>query len=122
MLAHWANLSFIARREVVANDSRSGRKSNEGFARIATKILSLEILASRFAGWSAIYPEAGSMAQAILKRNAPGPHMPLMEFYLYPPIYIGSAAIATLAPPPSKQGAAGLASAAGLVEAFSAGG
>jgi hypothetical protein len=26
--------------------------------------------------------------------------MPLMEFYLYPPKYISSAAIATLAPPP----------------------
>jgi hypothetical protein len=29
--------------------------------------------------------------------------MPLMEFYLYPPKYISSAAIATLAPPPGRQ-------------------
>ena len=29
--------------------------------------------------------------------------MPLMEFYLYPPKYISSAAIATLAPPPDRQ-------------------
>ena len=29
--------------------------------------------------------------------------MPLMEFYLYPPKYISSAAIATLAPPASRQ-------------------
>jgi hypothetical protein len=105
-----------------ASTTRSAKKSSEGFARIATKILSLEILASSFAGWSAIYPEAGSMAQAILKRNARGPHMPLMEFYLYPPKYISSAAIATLAPPPSKLGAADLPGAADLVEAFSAGG
>jgi len=27
----------------------------------------------------------------------------LMEFYLYPPKYISSAAIATLAPPPGRQ-------------------
>src|SRR5271169_608644 len=85
-----------------ASTSRSAKKSNEGFVKIAKTILSLEILASSFAGWSAIYPEAGAMAQAILKRNGRSPHMPLMEFYLYPPKYIGSAAIATLAPPPDK--------------------
>jgi hypothetical protein len=86
-----------------ASTTRSAKRSNEGFVRIATTILSLEILASSFAGWSAIYPEAGSMAQAILKRNGRSPHMPLMEFYLYPPKFISSAAIATLAPPANRQ-------------------
>jgi hypothetical protein len=86
-----------------ASTTRSAKKSNEGFARIATTILSLEILASSFAGWSAIYPEAGSKAHAILRRNARSPHMPLMEFYLYPPKYLSSAAIATLVPPPGRQ-------------------
>jgi len=86
-----------------ASTTRSAKKSNEGFVRIASTILSLEILASSFAGWSAIYPEAGLMASAILKRNARSPHMPLMEFYLYPPKYISSAAIATLVPPPGRQ-------------------
>ena len=85
-----------------ASTTRSAKKSNEGFVRIATTILSLEILAGSFAGWNAIYPEAGLMAHAILKRNARGPHMPLMEFYLYPPKYISSAAIAKLAPPPNR--------------------
>jgi hypothetical protein len=105
-----------------ASTTRSAKKSNEGFVRIATTILSLEILASSFAGWSAIYPEAGSMAQAILKRNARGPHMPLMEFYLYPPKYISSAAIATLAPPPSKLNGADLLGASDLAKVFSVGG
>ena len=82
-----------------ASTTRSAKKSHEGFVRIATTLLSLEILSSSFAGWSAIYPEAGSTAHAILRRNARGSHMPLMEFYLYPPKYISSAAIATLAPP-----------------------
>jgi hypothetical protein len=86
-----------------ASTTRSAKKSNQGFAQIATTILSLEILASSFAGWSAIYPEAGSQAQAILKRNARSLLMPLMEFYLYPPKYISSAAIAALAPPASRQ-------------------
>jgi hypothetical protein len=85
-----------------ASTTRSAKKSNEGFVRIATKILSLEILASSFAGWSTIYPEAGSMAHAVLRRNARSPHTPLMEFYLYPPKYISSAAIAALAPPPNR--------------------
>lgn len=84
-----------------ASTTRSAKKSHEGFLRIATTLLSLEILASRFAGWGAIYPEAGSMAHAILQHNTRTPHMPLMEFYLYPPKYISSLAIATLAPPPS---------------------
>jgi hypothetical protein len=86
-----------------ASTSRSAKKSNEGFVQIATAILSLEILASSFAGWSAIYPEAGETARNILKRHARGPHMPLMEFYLYPPKHISSAAIATLMPPASRQ-------------------
>jgi hypothetical protein len=86
-----------------ASTTRSAKKSHEGFVRIATTILSLEILASSFAGWSAIYPEAGSKAHAILRRTMRSPQMPLMEFYLYPPKYLSSAAIATLIPPPNRQ-------------------
>jgi hypothetical protein len=86
-----------------ASTTRSAKKSNESFVRIATKILSLEILASSFSGWSTIYPDAGSIAHAILLRNARSPHMPLMEFYLYPPKYISSAAIAALALPAGRQ-------------------
>jgi|ERR1700744_2819452 hypothetical protein len=83
-----------------ASTTRSAKKSNQGFVRIATTILSLEILVSSFAGWSAIYPQAAARAQMILKRGTHSQHMPLMEFYLYPPKYISLAAIATLSPPP----------------------
>jgi hypothetical protein len=86
-----------------ASTTRSAKKSHEGFVRIATAILSLEILASSFAGWGAIYPEAAERARELLKRNGNGQHMPLMEFYLYPPKYISSAAIATLAPPADRR-------------------
>jgi len=82
-----------------ASTTRSAKKSNAGFVQIATTLLSLEILASSFAGWSAIYPQAASGANAILKRNARSPHTPLLEFYLYPPKHISLAAIATLVPP-----------------------
>ena len=55
--------------------TRSAKKANGGFVRIATAILALEILASSFAGWGALYPEAAEVAGAILKRNSQGPHM-----------------------------------------------
>src|ERR1700736_6225676 len=86
-----------------ASTTRSAKKSNDGFVRITTFLMSLEILASSFAGWSAIYPQAASRAHTILKRNARSPHMPLMEFYLYPPKYLSSVAIATLTPPANRQ-------------------
>ena len=86
-----------------ASTTRSAKKSNEGFVRIAKTILSLEILASSFAGWSAIYPNESSTARSILQRHARSPQTPLMEFYLYPPKYISSAAIAALAPPTIRQ-------------------
>jgi hypothetical protein len=85
-----------------ASTTRSAKKAHSGFVEIATTILSLEILTSSFAGWRAIYPEAADLAGASLKRAGRGQHMPLMEFYLYPPKYISSAAIATLAPPPGR--------------------
>jgi hypothetical protein len=83
-----------------ASTTRSAKKSNQGFVRIATAILALEILVTSFAGWSAIYPEATAQAQMILKHGTNSRQMPLMEFYLYPPKHISLAAIATLAPPP----------------------
>ena len=86
-----------------ASTTRSAKKSHNGFVQIATTILSLEILASSFAGWGAIYPQAADLASAILRRHASGQHMPLMEFYLYPPKHMSSAAVATLVPPPSRQ-------------------
>jgi hypothetical protein len=82
-----------------ASTTRSAKKSNAGFVRIATTILSLEILASRFAGWSNIYPREATKSRAILKTIARGLQNPLIEFYLYPPKHLNSAAIAALAPP-----------------------
>ena len=99
---------FIERHDVFrqrlrkASTTRSAKKSNQGFVEIATAILSLEILASSFAGWSALYPEAGAMALAVLKQQPGCSQTPLMDFYLYPPKYISSAAIAKLTPPRAR--------------------
>jgi hypothetical protein len=100
---------FIERHEQlgqllkIASTTRSAKKSNESFITIATTILSLEVLASSFAGWSAIYPEAGERARDLAKRNALSPKMPLMGFYVYAPKYVSSTAIAMLTPPPMSQ-------------------
>ena len=88
------------RRELrKASTTRSAKKSNAGFGRIATTILSLEILASRFAGWSSIYPREATKSREILKAISHRHQNPLIEFYLYPPKYLNSAAIAALAAP-----------------------
>jgi hypothetical protein len=92
-----------------ASTTRSAKKSNQGFVAIATAIFSLEILASNFAGWSVLYPDAGARALAILKRQSGASLTPLMDFYLYPPKYISSVAITKLTPPrTSRTGEAGL--------------
>jgi hypothetical protein len=88
-----------------ASTTRSAKKSNDGFAQIATKLLALEILTSNFAGWGTIFPQAALTAKSILRRHARGTHTPLMESYLYPPKYISSAAIATLALPTKHEAA-----------------
>lgn len=87
-----------------ASTTRSAKKSNQGFVEIATAILSLEILASNFAGWSALYPDAGARALAVLKRQAGASLTPLMDFYLYPPKYLSSVAISKLTPPRAGHG------------------
>src|ERR1700726_3755723 len=53
-----------------ASTTRSAKKSNAGFVRIASTILSLEILTSRFAGWSSIYPREATKSREILKAVA----------------------------------------------------
>ena len=64
-----------------ASTNRSAKKSSEGFTQIAATLLSLEILASNLAGWSALYPQATSLAKSILKRYAHSCGTRLMESY-----------------------------------------
>jgi hypothetical protein len=80
-----------------SSTSRSAKIANHGFVQIATALLSLEILASDFASWSTLYPQARTMANALLRTR--GARMCLMEYYLYPPKQINHAALAALAPP-----------------------
>jgi hypothetical protein len=84
-----------------ASTTRSAKIANKGFVEIATAILSLEILASDFASWSTMFPEAKSMANTLLRMRSA--RMFLMEHYLYPPKHINPAVLAALAPPQDLQ-------------------
>lgn len=83
----------------LASTSRSAKKANDGFVRIATTILALEILATSFAGWAGLYPEANQLARTLLPPLPANQQMPLMAFYLYPPKHVSPMAVATLVPP-----------------------
>jgi hypothetical protein len=84
-----------------ASTTRSAKRANEGFILIATAILSLEVLASDFASWSARYPAAKRRADAILQEYTLNSRTWLMDRYLYPRSYINPAFINALAPPDS---------------------
>ena len=98
---------FIERHEQLgellrrASRTRSAKRSNENFLTIAATILSLEVLASSYAGWSALHPEEGEKARDLLSRNGLSSKMRLLEFYVHTPEYVSSA-IATLTRPPDK--------------------
>ena len=81
-----------------ASTAKRAKKANECFVTIATTILSMEILASNFAGWSRLYPAAGEKARGfLLKRRTLNPQTPLLDYYVYPSKY--SNVFAKLAPP-----------------------
>lgn len=89
-----------------ASTTRSAKKARGGFVEIAASILSLEILASGFLGWSARYPGAGDIAQTLINRTDRGPNRPLLDFYLSPPKYLSTLAAAKLVPPVTQVGQA----------------
>jgi hypothetical protein len=93
-------------REIFKRSSttRSAKRANEGFVLIATTILSLEVLASDFASWSARYPIAKRRAHAILQEYTLNSRTWLMDSYLYPRSYINPAFINALAPPEQSNG------------------
>jgi hypothetical protein len=82
-----------------STSSRSAKRANEGFVAISTLILSIEILASGFAGWGARYPGARKKAQALLAEYIPSSRAWLIERYLYPQIDRSREVLGALAPP-----------------------
>jgi hypothetical protein len=81
-----------------ASKARRAKQSNESFRKIAITILALEILATSFAGWGGLFPEAAERARLLLGRDANNAQPPLLDYYVYPAEHVASLAIATLAP------------------------
>jgi hypothetical protein len=62
--------------------SRGTNSANEGFVRIATLILSTEILALGVSSWALRYPTEHRTARAVLAENIPGSRARLTARYL----------------------------------------
>jgi hypothetical protein len=65
-----------------ATSSHSAKNANEGLVRIATLILSTEILALGLAGWATRYPEAYNKARALLVGYIADSRLGLTKRYL----------------------------------------
>jgi hypothetical protein len=82
-----------------ASTTRSAKRAKDGFVLIATVILSLEVLASDYAGWGRRFPWAKRKAELFRGERLIGSRTRLMDLYLYPQRYINPAFINALAPP-----------------------
>jgi hypothetical protein len=86
-----------------SSTTRSAKRANEGFVLIATVILSLEVLASDYAGWGRRFPFAKRKAEEFRRAHLPTSHTRLMDLYLYPQRYINPAFVNALAPPETRR-------------------
>lgn len=78
-LAQQANLQLVFRR---ASVTRSQKKALKGYMLIMTRLLSLEVLASDFAGWGTRFPMAKREATAVLNKYLPTTRTRLLDYYL----------------------------------------
>jgi len=58
------------------------KKALKGYILIITVLLSLEVLASDFAGWGRRFPMAKRMATAVLSKYLPTARTRLLDYYL----------------------------------------
>jgi hypothetical protein len=78
-IAKQANLHLVFRR---ACTTRRAKKATGGYALIITVILSLEVLASDFAGWGRRFPLAKRKATAVVDKYLPTTRTRLLDYYL----------------------------------------
>lgn len=76
-----ANLQLVFRR---ASTTRQAKKAVEGYVFIITVILSLEVLASDFAGWGTRFPSAKRKARAAMGHYLQTARTRLLDYYLPP--------------------------------------
>ncbi|HKQ87664.1 MAG TPA: hypothetical protein VJS43_12955 [Candidatus Acidoferrales bacterium] len=78
-IAQQANLQLVFRRASIA---RNPKKALRGYVLIMTVMLSLEVLASDFAGWGRRFPMAKRKASAVLNEYLPTARTRLLDYYL----------------------------------------
>jgi hypothetical protein len=80
-IAKQANLQLVFRR---ASFARSPKKALKSYVLIMTVMLSLEVLASDFAGWGRRFPVAKRKATAVVNKYLPTTRTRLLDYYLPP--------------------------------------
>jgi hypothetical protein len=80
-IATYKNLQAILKK---ASTTRSAKKANAAYLLIATVILSLEALASDFAGWGTRFPSAKRRAAEMVADSFPSSRTRLLDTYLPP--------------------------------------
>jgi hypothetical protein len=78
--------------------SRCAKRANQSFLRLATAIVSLEVLIRDFAGWGQRYPAARREAELLLGEFLMAQRNWLMDKYLYPQFGIRDFASALASP------------------------
>jgi len=78
-IAQQPNLQLVFRRASIA---RNPKKALKGYVLIMTIMLSLEVLASDFAGWGRRFPMAKRKATAVLNKYLPTARTRLLDYYL----------------------------------------
>lgn len=91
----YRSLQLVLKR---AAPARSAKTANECYALIATVILSLEMLASDFAGWGARCPRARRTAIERVAQFFPTRRSRLMDVYLPPRLNISTDMLEAMAP------------------------
>jgi hypothetical protein len=104
ILWHGETRDFIAVHESLqqvfrkASTTRSAKQANECYVTVASVILSLEILASGFAGWGERFPAARHRADLLLGKYLPNSRTRLTDTYLYRRLGDSSATLFNSAP------------------------
>jgi hypothetical protein len=81
LIMSYENLRAVLKK---ASTTQSAKKANEGYLLIATIILSLETLASDFAGWGTRFPNGKRKAAELVANFFPNSRTRLMDIYLPP--------------------------------------
>jgi hypothetical protein len=105
-IAKEANLQLVFRRASLA---RSAKKALKSYVLIMTVMLSLEVLASDFAGWGRRFPVAKRKATAVVNKYLPTTRTRLLHYYLPPRGHQRSELVKLLTPlsPPENAAEAG---------------